>query len=313
MIMADGDASRLMQSLVIQSQVAVEADAANETGEIGGLFKVTATVAPGKELSVVEASIAKTIAEVQASGISQEELARVKAKYRTDMLVGLTSPVQRTFVIGMGLAQHNDVHYYQSLFSRYEAVTAEDIQRVAEKYLVADKVVLVVEPVEGDELESGAVLAGPLSDGGKREELEPRSHAPGPDWASMPASTESTPFVAPTFQRRKLSNGLEVWMATWRTLPLVSARLLVRAGSASDPPAQAGLATLTAELWDQGTQELTSTELAQAIDALGTSIGVSAGTNTTQLSFTAESRSFADVIDLVGDMVTVTAVCPRGF
>ncbi len=303
MLLADGDASKLKHALVVQSQVAVDTDAANETSEIGGLFKITATVAEGKTVEEVEALIDKTLKHVQSSGVSDSELTRVKAKYRTDMLTGLTSPTQRAFVIAMGLAQHHDPHYYQSAFTRYESVTVRDIQRVAQKYLVNDKVVLVVEPVGADEEESKAALAGPLPGEQQHEKLQPREHVSGPDWATLPDATERKPFVPSAFQQGTLSNGLEVWMATWHTLPLVSTQLLVRTGSANNAAQQAGLAALTAELWDQGTQDLTSTQLAQAVDALGTSINVSSGTNTTRLGFTTESRSFAQMVELTGGMI----------
>lgn len=303
MILADGDASRLRQSLVNKTHTAVETSANNESGEIGGMFKLYATIAAGKTVDEVEELIASTIDAVRAEGVSEAEVARIKAKYRTDMLVGLTSPIQRTFVIGMGLAQHNDPHYYQSLFTRYDAVTADDIQRVAQEYLGDDKMVLVVEPVQGNGLESEAVIAGPLASPGNDQTWKLREHAAGPDWSHMPDATQQQPFTPPAFERHVLDNGLEVWTARWQTLPLVSTRLLVRAGSSANSPDQAGLAALTAELWDQGTQDLDSTEFAEAIDALGTSLSVSAGTNTTLLGFTVETRAFADVLNLVGDMV----------
>ncbi len=303
MVLSSGDASRLMQSLVINSQVAVEVDASSETSEVGGVFTILATIAPGQTVDEVQQAIGQVVADVQAAPIPAEELARVRAKYRTGLLQRLTSPVQRTFVIALGLAQHDDPNYYQKLFTTYEAVAVEDLQRVARKYLVDQKVVLVVEPVGGDEAESEAVLAGPLDTGVARPELTARSHAPGPDWAQMPAATEQKPFVPPTFERRTLKNGLAVWLAPWRTLPLVSVRLLVRTGSADDPAAQAGLAALTAELWNQGTRELTSTQFAEAVDALGTSLDVSADTDTVVLGFTAETRALNEMLHLTGQMI----------
>jgi zinc protease len=313
MILGDGDASRLQQSLVVRAQVATEVDAANEASEVGGLFKITATLAPGESCDDLESRLAATVRIVRQEGVSSEEVARTKAKYRTDTLVGLTSPTQRAFVIAMGLAQHGDPHYYQTVFRRSDAVSAEDIQRVAQQYLVDDKVVLVVQPIGEGEQEDEAVLAGPLPDDAVAGTLEPRSHQPGPDWSSMPAATTSKPFTPPRFQRRSLSNGLEVWIAKWATLPLISGRLVVRSGSANAPSNQAGIAALTGSLWDQGTTQLTATELAEAFDALGTTVNTSVGTNTTQLGFTVESRSLESMMELVGDMVAAPRLAQEDF
>ncbi len=167
-----------------------------------------------------------------------------------------------------------------------------------------NKVVLVVEPAGEGEAESPAVEGGPLPSATPRVKLAARSPAPGPDWSVMPPVTARKAFVAPPFERHKLSNGLEVWISPWRTLPLVSARLLVATGSADDPANRAGLAQLTATLWDQGTTQLTSTQLTEAIDALGTSLEISSGTDTTALGFTLETGALAKTLQLVGQMIT---------
>ena len=88
-----------------------------------------------------------------------------------------------------------------------------------------------------------------------------------------------------------------MWVSPWHTLPLVSTRLLVATGSMDDPADRAGLAQLTSTLWDQGTTQLTSTELAEAIDALGTSLDVSIHVGYDRpLSFTVESSALAKTL-----------------
>ena len=86
-------------------------------------------------------------------------------------------------------------------------------------------------------------------------------------------------------------------------MPLVATRLLVATGSADDPADSAGLAQLTATLWDQGTNALTSTQLAEAIDALGTSLDIASDADTTELSFTVETGALAKTLELVGQMI----------
>ncbi len=254
MLLSDGDASRLMQALVIQSQVAVEVSASGDTNEVGGLFQICATAAPEHKVDELETLMQQEVQRIQADGPTAEELARVKAKYRTSLLAGLSSPMQRNLIIALGLAQHNDPHYYRTLFTKYEQVTPPGHPaRGAASTLPDNKVVLVVEPVGEGEAESAAVQGGPLPSATPRAKLAARSAAAGPDWTVMPPVTARKAFVAPPFERHKLSNGLEVWISPWHTLPLVSARLLVATGSADDPAESAGLAQLTATLWDQGT------------------------------------------------------------
>lgn len=312
MILADGDASRLQQSLVVQSQVAVDTSARCEANELGGMFRIWATIAPGSTVEDVERRLEAELTRIRSTAPGDDELARSKRKYRTDLLVGLSSPMRRTIVVALGLAQHDDPEYYRNEFARYEQVTPSDLQRVARKYLVADKTVLIVDPVREGETESEAVEAGPLN-GTPRPPLSERAPAAGPDWTQMPAPTAAHPFETPAVSRHRLSNGLSVWVAPWNTLPLVSARLIVQAGSADDPAGQAGLAMLASELWDQGTERLTSTQLAEAVDALGTSLQVNAGSDTTQLSFTAERSVLPEMLEIVGELMTRPRFDPADF
>ena len=63
------------------------------------------------------------------------------------------------------------------------------------------------------------------------------------------------------------------------------------------------MAALTAKLWDQGTRDLTATQLAEALDALGTSLSIAADGDMTEMSFTVQKQALADTAALVGSLV----------
>ena len=46
---------------------------------------------------------------------------------------------------------------------------------------------------------------------------------------------------APSIVRRKLSNGIDVWIAPWHTLPIVNTHLVIGAGTGDDPEGKSGL------------------------------------------------------------------------
>ncbi len=102
-------------------------------------------------------------------------------------------------------------------------------------------------------------------------------------------------------------------IAPWKTLPLVTARLLVDAGSADDGRDQAGLAALTASLWDKGTRQLSATELTEALAALGTSLSVGSGSDTTQMGFTVEKKGLPETLKLVGSVIHQPRFDPSDF
>src|SRR5205085_3767476 len=82
----------------------------------------------------------------------------------------------------------------------------------------------------------------------------------------------------PPYELQTLPNGLQVVAVLHHEQPVVSMRLLVRAGSASDPKDKLGVARLASSLLDQGTTTRSAQELADAIDFIGGVMGASAGT-----------------------------------
>ncbi len=83
-------------------------------------------------------------------------------------------------------------------------------------------------------------------------------------------------FSAPLGTRTVLENGLILLHSEQRSLPLVTLRLILWAGTAVEPPEKSGLANLTAELLSQGTADRSAQEVAEAIDTLGGRLGFQA-------------------------------------
>lgn len=92
--------------------------------------------------------------------------------------------------------------------------------------------------------------------------------------ASWPSQKVPGPLAArdvkfPPYTVQKLSNGLQVVIVLHHEQPVVSLRLLVRTGSALDPTGKLGLASLAADLLDQGTTTRSAQEIADQIDFIG--------------------------------------------
>ena len=89
------------------------------------------------------------------------------------------------------------------------------------------------------------------------------------DRSRPPAPAAARGFDFPEFERRHLDNGLELWLAPIRRLPLVDAQLVVDAGSVHDPAESPGLANFTAAVIDEGTATRDSREIAVTVERLG--------------------------------------------
>lgn len=93
------------------------------------------------------------------------------------------------------------------------------------------------------------------------------------------------PFEFPRVERRRLASGLEVVAARLERFPLLYMGLVSPAGAIYEPPGEAGLASLTGELLDEGTEDRNSLEIAATIERLGGAFTTGADWDSGYLSF----------------------------
>ena len=312
-VLTSGDASRLHRALILDTRVASDVDADSDTKERSGLFTINATAAEGKSLAQVEAVIASELARLKTEPPTARELARVLAKHEKSATSALTSPQGRGFALALGSLQKNDPAYYRADLMRYFRVTPADLARVAATYLIPEKVVLEVIPLKPGIAKAAASKAGPTATSASASVVADRPPAPGPDWTKLPGPGAPAAFVPPTVVRKTLSNGVDVLIVPWKTLPIVNALWVVPAGTVHDPSGKSGLASLHASMLTQGTRDRTATELAEALDELGVTYGTASSLEESSLSFNVLARNLDPALALLVPMFTAPRFDPADF
>ncbi len=126
---------------------------------------------------------------------------------------------------------------------------------------------------------------------------------PGVDRSRVPQPGPVPTVRFPAVRVVRLSNGLAMRTVEHPGPPVVTFLLAMPAGSASDPAGQAGLAALTADLLDEGSDERTALELHAALDRIGARFGIEVGADATRVSLTTLSRSAAEGLALLAEIV----------
>jgi zinc protease len=312
-VLAGGETSRLYKSLVRDLRLATEVSARHDSKEIAGHFVLEATAAEGKSTRKIEDVFESEILRLQNQTNSQAELDRVLARIETALYAQLTRPLGRAIAIATGFATRDDPDHYRKEFLRYFHVAPADINRVAGRYLIGPKVKLLVRPVKNGETKTEPAPVGPEQGTSRGPAPSARAPAQGPDWTKLPGPAQSSGFHPPAYVRRRLSNGIEVWMAAWKTLPLVQVSLDIPVGSGDDPPEKSGLASLTARLLDQGTRVRTSTELAEEFERLGAAVRVGAGRDDVSVSLSVLARNLDASLNLLAEMLISPRFDPKDF
>jgi zinc protease len=132
------------------------------------------------------------------------------------------------------------------------------------------------------------------------------------DWPSSrppsPLEAHDAPF--PPYEVRTFDNGLQVVVVQQHEEPAISLRMIVRAGSAEDPPGKMGLANLAASLLDQGTTTRTAEQIADAVDSIGGGIDTGSGIDLTYAGVLVMRDSFDFALNLLSDVVRHPAFAP---
>lgn len=142
----DGNASaRLNKTLVRETHMAVSAGAGYNTVARGpGMFYLDATPSQGKTVEELEQSIRLEIDKIIQSGITEQELSRVKAQVIAGYVYQLDSISAQATQIGRlesaGFSQRDEAIILEKL----KAVKAEQVREVAKKYLIDDVLTVAV-------------------------------------------------------------------------------------------------------------------------------------------------------------------------
>jgi zinc protease len=117
-------------------------------------------------------------------------------------------------------------------------------------------------------------------------------------------------YVLPAPAVRTLANGLKVVVIARHDLPLVTLRMVVKAGAEADPPEAPGTAQLVTALLNQGTAHRSAEEIAKAIDRAGGDIDTGADWDSSYASLSVLSNHTATAFDLLSDIMLHPSFAP---
>ncbi|HTC79968.1 MAG TPA: pitrilysin family protein, partial [Acidimicrobiia bacterium] len=121
--------------------------------------------------------------------------------------------------------------------------------------------------------------------------------------ATVPTPGPAPTMPLPSVQRFTLGNGLAVWLVESHRLPLVSASLVSRLGSAGDPPDRPGLTDLATGTLDGGTTHRDALGLSRELEAAGATLSNDTGKDGTWLSASALTAHAPAALDILADAV----------
>jgi zinc protease len=293
-VLGDGRSSRLYRTVKDQQGLALEISAFSYTPEYRGYFAVTATLEDGKA-EAAEAAILKVLEDAAAKRPSNEELQRAKRKAYTQYIQRQMTADGVAGMLGNDWQSAGDLDFAAEYVERIEQVTAEDVQRVARKYLVPQRLT--------------SVLMTPPAQNETKPATRPQENSRHAALEKGLAALQQSPLAAnarmlaeyATFEFTLKENGVRVVVREDHTLPVASVVLAALGGTRWEPAELAGAGNLLAEMLDRGTAKRGKLKIAAETENLGASLSTFSGRNAFGVTASGMKEDLGLLLDLASD------------
>jgi zinc protease len=147
-ILSRGQSSRLTQRLVREERAAVFVSAGLDSRNMGGFMRFQAQPTQGTDIAKLEQLMWEEVDKLVRAGVTQEELDKVKKQTIAGQIMGSRQTVLgKAEMLQHSRMLHGDLGAADKDLEHYEAVTIDDVMRVARKYLTpANRTVVTIVP-----------------------------------------------------------------------------------------------------------------------------------------------------------------------
>jgi zinc protease len=135
-VLAEGESSRLYETLVHDRAIAIDVDAGTADHRGPDAFEMSSKVSGKGSVAEVERVIAEAIASLAKAPPTEAEMTKVRNGMASQFLFGLASNYARAAQLATFELYWGDARLLNGELDRYLAVTREDVSRVVARYLV---------------------------------------------------------------------------------------------------------------------------------------------------------------------------------
>ncbi|HWW75445.1 MAG TPA: pitrilysin family protein [Pyrinomonadaceae bacterium] len=307
-LLSNGVTSRLYQALV-ETNLAVSADARVDQFRDPGLFNVYATAAPGVEPRKVEEVLHAELARV-AEDLKDEEVGKAKRQIAAQVAYERDGTQNVAFQMSEAEAVA-DWRFYSSYASNVTRVTAEDVRRAAAGYFKEDARTVGHFIPKGD----GEADGGSGSDGAGAKSVRPKPVRPRPhgykfhrephrqEPGGAGVNRSGAAGLSSRVVREELASGAVLLALENPSAPTIALRGSLRAGSHFEPKDKPGLAGITAEMLKRGTLRRGKLELAGALEEVGADVEFEPDVFAVEISARSLSADFPALASTLAEML----------
>ena len=299
-ILSSGRESRLFQTFV-EGGLAGSAEAIHDTNTDPYLFYVEIEALPGVEETEIEAKLIEEIELLKTEPVSDYELQKAKNRFRADQVMDMQSISSFGRTMGWFELTTGNPEFWDTYLEKIDAVTVDDVLRVAKKYLIdTNKTTGILVP-EAPAGAAAPVVPGPAKEYGYRDTGEPVAPA-----EEQQISLDEFPPIefSKNVKRIELPNGLTLIVYENHAFPTVHIEGAIKGGgSYSDPEGLSGLGKLVSMTIRRGTAARTYEEINKMLEFVGADFEFFGGNESLAFAGDFLEKDFGMGFELMADML----------
>ncbi len=309
-IFGQGDASRLVRTLRIDSDSVTSIGAGCFAPKDRGFFSVSAHLNPAR-LSEALPLIKKELVGLLYTPVQQEEIQRAITNVESAEFYGLETAEGLARKTGSLTTLLGDPSEFKKYLARVRGFTSDQARALTKSYFAPEKMQVVALAPNALDVKKLTLELQKFADDLQNEWALALKAKPGKKAkkkAKKKAIKKAIAWTPKTdsiveIERRELSSGLKVIARRTKSTPVVSARIGFLGGARLEAPGQEGLTELLSRTWIAGTEKLGEIQLLSKIENLAAGIGAFGGRHTAGVSAQMLSMTEKEICGLFMDTV----------
>lgn len=275
LILGQGGSSRLNMALRIQQSLVNYIGCGCWSPKYEGFFTVTGSLNRENFAPVLE-NIKTVMEEFLRAGPTEEELRKAKINFLSDEAYGLETVGGLARKFGGNFDLSKNLYLHKDFYKKLETITCEQVRKIAEKYLVNERLVATaVVPKGGDEVKK-------LLNEWKLD-LNNVQTASTKSVSVKVQSAKNQTAGGDETKEYTLDSGAKVLVRKDNSAPIFNLRMASLGGSRLLTDKNVGLTELLRRSWVTSTSTYSEEELRNELDSMASSLYAFSGRNTVGL------------------------------
>jgi zinc protease len=285
-VLGQGESSLLVEEIRDKQQLVSGISVGDNTPSyVEGTFAIDMELDPAK-ISDATKAVLDQIEKLKTEPIDPERIKSAKTQMRTSHIKSMQTAENVASDLATSYMFTDDIHFNDRYVQRVDAVTADQLQAMAKKYLVRQS--LITTALLPQEFVGAAGMA-------KAEDVL-REAAPTTKQSTATASDQPATRV-------ELENGTILIHKRITTTPLVTISMYSLGGLTEEDASTNGLGNLTMQMLPRGTKTKSAEQIAEFFDSIGGDLNTECGNNSWYWTADCLKEDFAKTMEAYADVV----------